>query len=176
MTSTPDPAARLTVRDPADLLAAVPYVLGFHPRDSLVVVAVRERRVTFAVRADLPAPAAAPVELAAAARGIATTVAGQGATGATVIGYGEPERLAPVVAPVRTELERRGVPVLEALRATAGRFWSYLCEDPACCPAGGTAYDLAASPVTAAATYAGQVALPDRAALAALVAPVGGLT
>ena len=33
------PAAVLRMRDPGELLAALPYLLGFHPRDSLVVLA-----------------------------------------------------------------------------------------------------------------------------------------
>ncbi|MFD0787811.1 DUF4192 family protein, partial [Micromonospora azadirachtae] len=59
MASTEPP--RLAVRSPADLLAAVPYLLGFHPADSVVVVAMRGRRVVFAARADLPDPAEDPV-------------------------------------------------------------------------------------------------------------------
>nr|WP_305070542.1 DUF4192 family protein [Micromonospora sp. 4G55] len=58
MTATDRP--RLTVRSPADLLAAVPYLLGFHPADSVVVVAMRAQRVVFAARADLPDRGADP--------------------------------------------------------------------------------------------------------------------
>jgi hypothetical protein len=48
---------KLTVRSSADLVAAVPYLIGFHPGDgSLVVIACRDSRVVFAARGDLPAP------------------------------------------------------------------------------------------------------------------------
>ena len=57
---------------------------------------------------------------------------------------------------------------------TDRRYWSYLCDAPDCCPPDGTPYDPSVSQVAAAAVYAGQVALPDRAALAAQVAPVDG--
>ena len=43
----------LTARGPADLLAAVPVVLGFHPHDSLVMLTFGAER-TFHARVDLP--------------------------------------------------------------------------------------------------------------------------
>ena len=68
--------ARLSVRSPADMVAAVPYLLGFHPADSVVVVAVRGRRVVFAARGDLSAPGTDP---GPAARHLAQVVARQDA-------------------------------------------------------------------------------------------------
>src|SRR4051812_23652847 len=53
------PAAVLRMRDPGELLAALPYLLGFHPRDSLVVLAFggrSGRRVGLTQRVDLPPP------------------------------------------------------------------------------------------------------------------------
>ncbi|MFI7574403.1 DUF4192 domain-containing protein [Micromonospora sp. NPDC049497] len=168
MTSTDAP--RLAVRSPADLVAAVPYLLGFHPTDSLVVVAMRGRRVTFAARLDLPAPA----DPVTPARHLAVVVARQAAETATVLGYGPATRVTPGVDAIRAALADEGIPVLDALRVTDGRYWSYLCAEPECCPPDGTPYDVSASAVTAAAVFAGQVALPDRAALVAQVAPVQG--
>jgi hypothetical protein len=46
--------------------------------------------------------------------------------------------------------------------------------EPECCPPEGKPFDAGASEVSAAAVFAGQVALPDRAALVAQVAPVTG--
>ncbi|MEU1687364.1 DUF4192 domain-containing protein [Micromonospora sp. NPDC005707] len=162
---------RLAVRSPADLVAAVPYLLGFHPADSVVVVAMRGRRVVFAARGDLPEPGSDPRP---AARHVAEVVARQGTDAATVIGYGPAARVTGAVDAVGEALDRAGLVVLDALRVTDGRWWSYLCAEPACCPPDGTPYDPAASQVSAAAVFAGQVALPDRAALAAQVAPIGG--
>ncbi|MEU4476595.1 DUF4192 domain-containing protein [Micromonospora sp. NPDC023966] len=169
MNSTERP--RLAVRSPADLVAAVPYLLGFHPADSVVVVAVRGRRVVFAARGDLPGPGTDPRP---AARHLAGVVARQGTDAATVIGYGPATRVTGAVDAVGEALDEAGLLVLDALRVTEGRWWSYLCAEPACCPPEGTPYDAAASEVSAAAVFAGQVALPDRAALAAQVSPLGG--
>ncbi|SCL15689.1 protein of unknown function [Micromonospora rhizosphaerae] len=168
---TPTDRPRLAVRSPADLIAAVPYLLGFHPADSVVVVALRGRRVIFAARGDLPEPGADPRP---AARHLAGVIGRQGAESATVIGYGPAARVTGAVDAVGEALTVAGLLVLDALRVTEGRWWSYLCAEPDCCPPDGTAYDPAASEVSAAAVFAGQVALPDRAALTAQVAPLDG--
>ncbi|HEX6970081.1 MAG TPA: DUF4192 domain-containing protein, partial [Micromonosporaceae bacterium] len=64
--------------------------------------------------------------------------------------------------------------VVDALRVADGRYWSYTCDDPQCCSPEGTRYDVTTSEIAAAATFAGQVALPDRDALVQQVAPVTG--
>lgn len=162
---------RLTVRSPADLIAAVPYLLGFHPADSVVVVAMRGRRIVFAARADLPGPGDDPLDPAAHLAGV---IARQGVESATVLGYGDAPRVTPAVDAVRGSLAAAELTVLDALRVTDGRYWSYLCDEPACCPPDGTPYDTGASEVSAAAVFAGQVALPDRATLTTQVALFGG--
>lgn len=164
-------SSRLFVRSPADLIIAVPYLLGFHPTESVVVVAMRDRQLIFAARADLPASGEGPAELADQ---LTLVIYRQGADAVAVLGYGRPERVTPVVDAVRTAVIRCGLRVVEALRVTDGRYWSYLCTEPGCCAAEGIPYDAVTSEVAAAAVFAGEVALPDRAALAALVAPVGG--
>lgn len=69
---------------------------------------------------------------------------------------------------------RHAVPVADALRVDDGRYWSYTCTDPACCSPEGARYDVAASPVAAAATVAGVPVPPNQEALAAHVAPIRG--
>jgi hypothetical protein len=44
----------LHVRGPADLLAAVPYLLGFHPTESLVVIGLADTTVMVTARINLP--------------------------------------------------------------------------------------------------------------------------
>lgn len=165
---------KLSVRSTTDLLAAVPYLLGFHPSESVVVIAFRGPRVVFAARGDLPDPASAELGPQAAAAHIAAVVARQGADAATVIGYGPAERVTPFVTEVGTALESRGVRVIDTLRVTDGRFWSYVCDDPGCCPPEGTPFDPSTSHIAAAATLAGQVALPDRATFVRRLDPVTG--
>ena len=162
----------LQVRSLAEFLAAVPYVLGFHPADSIVVVALRGTRVAFAARHDLPPPGTSPEEAREQAAHTAGIVVRQGVERTVVIGYGEPARVTPAVLRAAEALRRRGLPVIEELRVTGGRYWSYGCKTLACCPADGTPCVPEETAVAARATYHGQVALPDRAAFLAQLAPV----
>ena len=171
----PDPE-RLPVRigSPAQILAAVPYLLGFHPDHSLVVIGARPPRdrvhVTF--RYDLPDPpeSAYTSEIAAHAVAVLTR---QQVTIAILAGYGPRRLVTPVASQLRARLAGAGIEVREMLRAEDGRYWSYLCTDPACCPPDGLPYDGPSSSVAAQMTVAGNIALPGRAALAAMVAPLG---
>ncbi|HEX8520300.1 MAG TPA: DUF4192 family protein, partial [Pseudonocardia sp.] len=88
------PVVRL--RDPGELLAGVPFLLGFHPRESLVLLALggsSGRRVGLVQRVDLPPPEHAAAVCAALAAnaapaapaGAAVLVVG-GGTGADAAG------------------------------------------------------------------------------------------
>lgn len=46
-------AAPLSLTGPANLIAAVPYLLGFEPADSLVLVGLQNGRVIVSARIDL---------------------------------------------------------------------------------------------------------------------------
>jgi hypothetical protein len=164
-------APRLRLDSPADLLAAVPYLLGFHPQESLVVVGGPPGRLTFAGRIDLPAPAQPPAEFA---RHLAGVVARQALHTAVLIGYGALDRVEPALLATREALRGDRLRLVDVLRVSGGRYWSYECQDPHCCPPDGTAFDGSTSAVSAAAAFAGAVALPDRAALLARLAPVRG--
>jgi hypothetical protein len=159
----------LALRTPADLVAAIPFLLGFHPSDSVVVVGLRARHVVFAARGDLGEPPGF-VEY------VTSVVMRQDIDTAAVVGFGSDERAREPVTAIRAALERHGVSVLDALRVAGGRYWSYACSSDGCCPPDGTAYDPVASRVAAAATHAGQVALPDRDTLVGQIEPVGGRT
>src|SRR5256885_11776157 len=85
---------------PADALAAIPYLLGFHPAASVVVLAIRGQTTVLTARHDLPldqtAPAPAPTltraepgpTVADMVAHLVTTVCQQAATAAIVVGYG----------------------------------------------------------------------------------------
>ncbi|HEY0542375.1 MAG TPA: DUF4192 domain-containing protein [Actinoallomurus sp.] len=157
----------LRLRSPADVVCAIPYLIGFHPADSVVVLACDGTRGAYAVRLDLSASEALLEH-------IAGLIAGQGPEAVILAGYGPAGRVTPMISHVRDRLHHHGVRVREALRVSGDRFWSYLCTDTACCPPEGTRVDVAASPVAAAAIASGMVALPDRGELERLVAWSGG--
>jgi hypothetical protein len=164
------PTSGITLQTPTDLLAAVPYMLGFHPADSVVAIGLARQRVTFTVRTDLPPPD----DVDAVADQIADALETQGVDIALIVGYGAAAPVTRTVLAVREALTAHGIGLGEMIRATDGRYWSYLCESSDCCPVEGTAYDVAATEVAAAATYQGRVALPDRAAFESCLAPVTG--
>lgn len=66
------------------------------------------------------------------------------------------ERLRPLAQRLRRACGALDVPVLEALCISDGRYWSYCCPDPRCCPAEGNPLALPGTTVmAAAAAYAG---------------------
>ncbi|HEU5157270.1 MAG TPA: DUF4192 domain-containing protein [Streptosporangiaceae bacterium] len=168
--SATDEPQVLRLRSPHDVIAAVPYLLGFHPADSLVAIGSERSLGGCALRLDLPADE----HLDAAAEQIAALLDANGFSHVVLVGYGGAERVGPIMAAARVALDLRGVEVLEALRVADGRFWSCSCAVPGCCPPEGTPYDIGTSAIAAQATLAGRVALPGRGELARSVAPVGG--
>ncbi len=164
----------LKVSSPAELISAVPFLIGFHPSDSLVVVAMHGTRITFAVRSDLPERHTPEVEAQAAVLHLASVVVQQEVEAVTIIGYGEASRVTPAVLGLADVFRRAGVAIVDELRVTEGRYWSYLCTDMSCCSVEGRPCEPAFSIVAAEATFAGAVALPDREALSAQLAPVTG--
>ncbi|MEU8347334.1 protein of unknown function [Actinomadura meyerae] len=156
--------APLVIRSAQDAIAAVPYLLGFHPSRSLVVIGFEGGRGICAVRLDLPADDGGRAADVLAANGYARSL---------LLGYGPAAEVEAAAAPMRAALASAGVPVAEAIRVASGRWWSLTCDDT-CCPPEGTPYDISASALAAQATYAGHVALADRAELVRSVQPLGG--
>jgi hypothetical protein len=162
---------KVSLRSPADMIAAIPYLLGFHPAESLVVLGLRAKQVTFQVRVDLPAVD----DAVAFARQIAAIVARQPVTRALLTGYGPEPAVTPAIKAVRTELLRRRIDVPEALRATDGHYFSYTCTNRQCCDPAGTPYDASTTIVAATATAAGIGVVGSREEVAARLAPIGGV-
>ncbi|MFB4311902.1 DUF4192 domain-containing protein [Actinomadura sp. GTD37] len=158
--------APLVIRTAQDAIAAVPYLLGFHPSRSLVVIGFDGRdHGTCAIRLDLPATGAAGR--------VAALLAANGFARSLLLGYGPAAEVEDAAGPMRDALTAAGVPAAEAIRVADGRWWSLTCHDD-CCPPGGTSYDISASVLAAQATYAGHVALADRADLVRSVQPLEG--
>ena len=81
--------------------------------------------------------------MAAALAGHAVSVlAAQGVTSAVAVGYGTDAAVSPVAAALRERAAAAGIAMTELLRAENGRYWSYVCANPACCPPEGTPFDV----------------------------------
>jgi hypothetical protein len=170
------PAPLLRVGSPESLLAVVPRLLGFHPARSLVVVGAGppRGRIQVAFRYDLPEPpdrgAAAKIAAHAAA-----VLARHQLTLAVVVGYGPGPLVTPVADALVGALRQAEVTLHDMLRVDSGRYWSYSCQDPHCCPPDGVPFDPDDHPAAETMAAAGNKVLRDRAALAATIAPLGGL-
>ena len=169
--SAPDALPLLTVRSRSDLVCAVPYLLGFHPERSLVLVGLAEAKVVVTVRADLE-DLAGPTGLESLPRAVAAMFRGGAAE---VVGIVVDDAAAPVprdarlplpwaglAAEVELLVEIAGGVVGELLLVADGRYWSYLCDSGECCPLEGAQVRHDTSQIPATATYAGLVALPGR--------------
>jgi hypothetical protein len=142
-----DETPRMLLTSPADLLSAVPYLLGFHPVDSLVVAGFTGRppdgRLRLTTRWDLPA-------VAGALRRLPPLLGREGVTQAMLVGFGAGPLVTPAVDEANRLLREAGIEVTEALRVEGGRYWSYLCRNVRCCPPEGVPYDPVAGPATGA--------------------------
>src|SRR5436190_4547726 len=149
---------RLRLSGPPDIVLAVPYLLGFHPEDSLVLVGLtgERQRVGLHMRVDLGQVRDEP----AALKHLSTTLARSGADGAVAVLYpsqgaeGLPD--VGLIDDLRLALEDERLQLLDALCVRDGRWWSYDCCTDSCCPADGTEItDPSSSRMAAAATFAG---------------------
>jgi len=123
-----------TLTSPHDLLAAIPFLIGYHPEDSLVVVSIKDNAVGMAMRIDYP------VDIPAGAYDLlASHLQRDCATGALLVAYVPMGRTdgEKVLADASSALTRIGIATEESLLIQGGRFRSVLCQDQGCCPVEG---------------------------------------
>ncbi len=166
---------RIRVDSVAGVLAVIPYLLGFHPSSSLVVIGIEPPggQIRLAFRYDLPDPPDASLAGEIAAHAIAV-LARQQVGVVIAVGYGPGALVTPVAELFRARLHGTGIVLHDLVRVEDGRYWSYVCDNPRCCPAEGVPFDALAHPAAAALTTAGIPAYPDRASLSRSLAPVSG--
>ena len=164
----------LRINSVAGLLAAIPHLLGFTPTASLVVVGATESGgVQLAFRYDLPDPPARTVVADIAGHAL-SVLAHQRLTIAVAVGYGPGRLVTPLADALRAAAPRAAVRLHDMLRVEDGRYWSYLCTNPECCPAEGVPFHPATHEAARVLTTVGQPVLPSREALAATIAPLTG--
>ncbi|MEU6895439.1 DUF4192 domain-containing protein [Streptomyces sp. NPDC046557] len=183
-------ASQITLRSPAELADALPYMLGFHPTDSLVLVAVHGEGGRFGGRLRVGIPSA-PSEWEDTARQVAETLIrgserrGGKPDGIVVYLCQDPllgespqrvmTRLRPLAHRLRLACGALDVPVMEALCLSGARYWSYICPDERCCPAEGNPMALPGTSVmAAAATFAGIQVRGSLKEIEGRLAPLGG--
>lgn len=148
----------LRVREPGDILGVIPYLLGFHPSDSLVAAFVRDRRVVVTARVDLAATAE-PAELIDQLEVVAHRV---DTRSLVLVGYSEDDGLRELMRDLADVLP---FDLIDVLAVSGDRWWSVGCDGP-CCPPEGKPYDIASHPLAAAAVLAGIPAIGTRQEIA----------
>lgn len=170
---TPAPAIRL--RSPAQMVAAVPFLLGFHPSESVVAVGLASgaARLCLTMRVDLPIPE----HSGQLAETVAAHLSHAEAGGVFLVLFTEEEGQPPredVVAAIEAAVSERGIEIRDALWVRGGRWCSYRCQLPACCPPEGTAVDPGeVSELAAASAWMGDVVHGSREDLERSLKPVG---
>lgn len=178
----------LKLSGPPDVAAAVPFVVGFQPVESLVVIALKGPRseILHTLRVDLSdvdeVRRRELVEQPVHPRALAATLKRNGAEGALVVvltdSSSDGEALAgrALALELRDELGALDIPVRDAILVRDGRWFSYLCDNPECCPPEGTPVaGPAQDRVLAELAFAGQAPLKGRQEIEAQVAPEDGI-
>jgi Domain of unknown function (DUF4192) len=166
---------RIRLNSVAGFLAAVPHLLGFHPSQSMVVVGLdaRRGRIVLALRYDLPDPPDPARSQEITGHAVAVLKKRRIKT-AIAAGYGAGTLVTPVAEQLRAGLRGAAIALRDLLRVQDGRYFSYVCTNPGCCPPEGVPFDELAHPAATALTAAGMPARPDRASLVASLAPLTG--
>lgn len=123
-----------TLTSAHDLITAVPFLIGFHPTNSIVLVSVKGDSIGLAMRFDLPASLDSDaVDL------LAHHFIRDKSDAALILAYMPDEREDgdSLLISLGAGLIRNGIEVQESLLIHHGRYRSIICRDTSCCPPAG---------------------------------------
>lgn len=166
MTTPHDAPRTLTARTPEDLLAMVPYILGFRPDQSVVMLTFGAAGLGFHARADLPDD---PERLGDLVDLLLEPVLRHGVERVVAVGYGDdPELCDQALALLGSAMLAEGVEVVELLRVHEHRWVSLLGPHPPGGPGAGAGveFDDRTHPFTLQGVLEGRVILDSRDDLA----------
>jgi hypothetical protein len=152
---------------PADVIGVVPYLLGFWPSESIVVVSLVGPRKRFgaALRLDLFATMSQPGRVMLVEQVVAIARA-HGWDRLLLLAFcDDPTRAEAQVRDLLLRVEGAGIAVEDAFCTSDTRWWSYTCDNPRCCPSEGTTFDLRTTRGAAAAVWGGLSYAPSRRAV-----------
>lgn len=164
------PRRAIRIEEPAQLISLVPYLLGFHPGQDIVIIGTAQpghvARVTVRYSLD---PAAVTDQV----RHALALLSGRHYDTAAAVGYGADKLVTPFMDWLRIEAKPPGITFTELLRVDTEqqRYWSYTCDNSDCCTPDGTPYDPSPDPALAAMLVEGASGvLASREALADSIA------
>ena len=153
---------------PADVLTVLPYQLGFHPHECLVVVSLRGTRMGLVQRIDLPPPEHVVDAVAA----MIAPLRQDTPRAALLIGFEQREgQSRAMLDEMADACLAHGIEVADRMVVRGGRWFDLDCTQ-GCCPPEGLPLP-PPSEVPAVAEFVGReiCPLPDRSALADLLEP-----
>ena len=122
------------IASPAELVACIPAILGFHPTQSLVGMWTDQKaELVWSIRFDLETPE--PI----IARTMLDLIERHNSEGRLLLViYPGEHQLPSKVRDLMDRFTRHEIPVLDVLLVAEDRWWSMLCENGSCCPPEGT--------------------------------------
>jgi Domain of unknown function (DUF4192) len=125
----------LKLTSPHELLAVVPYLLGFHPTRSLVLLYLSNNRLGLTQRLDLPRPD----DIDDVASALLPSLITENPDAVIVIGYEDNEgESLPALEALTKALQFSAMPIHDRIVVRDGRWWSLDCSSPNCCPPEGS--------------------------------------
>ncbi len=165
--------AHVILRGPSDILAVLPYQLGYHPQDSVVAIALKSHRVGMIARADRPPRGDEDAVVAT----VLPPLLRERPDAVILVGYeDEPGAVDPVLDAVAGGLAAAHTRVADRLVVRDGRWSRPACADGCCSAEEGPLPDASQVPGVAAFVEVERAPLAGRDDLAGLVAhdPMAG--
>lgn len=124
-----------TLTSPHDLLSAIPFVVGFKPDDSIILISVKADSVSMAMRIDFP-PSLNDEQIAL----LISHLKKDGAEAVLAVFYlpAISHEVSLVIDSLSRAIESDGIQLRESLVVTNNRWRSLLCSDQSCCPEEGS--------------------------------------
>jgi hypothetical protein len=160
----------IKLTSPRELLAVVPYLLGFTPANSVVTLCLSNNKLGLTQRLDLPRPEDAHD----VAQALLPTLVTENPDSVILVGYEDcPGDSLPALEALTQALHSHAVQVHDRLVVRNGRWRSLDCHSPSCCPPEGSTVPEPADVPGVISEFVGQGVSPhpDRESLARQVEP-----
>ena len=142
-----------TLTSANDLITAIPFLIGFHPTNSIVLISVKDEAIGLAMRIDLPSQLVSEqIDL------LAHHFLRDQSEAALLVAYMPEDRDDgdSILISLGAGLIRNGVDIQESIVVQSGRYRSIICRDHSCCPPKGKVMpEISASKIAAEHVVAG---------------------
>ena len=126
----------MNIQTPRQLLAAIPHLVGFHPDNSLIMVAFDDDEISSVVRLDFPEPPET-FEFPIILKRVISTLDNPHLV---VVAYLDrpgdeiDNSVKSVTQAINGYCDQHRLPILDLLHVTANTWRSLMCDDESCCP------------------------------------------